>query len=196
MCQIGILEGTGESVVASAYTVSLLLPDTDTPINGVMAMIVREQGLEYLGFMGYNDDNMFVFAVADLLDPQHMARGPETVVVTGWLIDSGAPLRCRPPASPPPPADTPFEKCPWAWLTSEETQPVTVTQGGRSVNAPPNAINVQPEAYTEFAPDPAWTENGAAHVPRYGTYLVRLVSNPPSAADPERGWQVVARLAP
>lgn len=96
ICQIGILDGTDERVVASAYTASLLLPDTDYPTNGMMAMIVRDQGLEYLGWMGSNDGNTFVFPIDQLLDPQHMARGPETVVVTGWLIDSGAPV---PPAA-------------------------------------------------------------------------------------------------
>jgi len=195
-CQIGILDQTDERVVASAYTASLLLPDTDYPTNGVMAMIVRNQDLEYPGWMGYNDDNTFTFPVDKLVDPQHMARGPETVIVTGWLIDSGAPLRWPPPAGSPPPADTPFETCPFAWLSRDESQPVTVTSDGRSVNPPPNAIRVQPAAYMEFAPDPAFAANGVAHIPRHGTFLVRLVSNPPSAVDPQRGWQVVARLDP
>jgi hypothetical protein len=195
-CAIGILDRTTEQVVATASTRSLLLRDTDYPINGVMAMIVREQGLEYLGWMGYNNDNTFVFAVSDLQDPQHMARGPETVVVEGWLVDAPGPFACPAQLSPPPPSDTPFGNCGGAWITRDEVQPVTVIPGGSAFTAPANAIRVPPAAYTEFALDPALEANGVAHVPRHGTYLVRLVSNPPSAADPQRGWQVVARLAP
>jgi hypothetical protein len=194
-CAIGILAGTTEQVVATAYTRSLQLPDTDYPTNGVMAFIVRDQGLEYLGWMGYNNDNTFVFAIPDLQDPQHMARGPETVVVTGWLIDTPGTFACPAQRSVPP--DTPFQTCPFAWLTKGDAQPVTVLSDGRhSITPPPNAIRVQPAAYLEFAPDPALEANGAAHLPRFGMYLVRLVSNPPSAADPQRGWQVVARLNP
>lgn len=195
-CQIGILDGTNERVVASAYTASLLLPDTDYPTNGAMAMIVRDQDLEYLGWMGSNNENTFVFAVTDLLDPQHMARGPETVVVSGWLIDTPGTFACPlQPASVPP--DTPFQTCPFAWLPMDEAQPVPVNpSGGGSITPPPSAIRVQPAAYEEFAPNPAFEANRAAHIPRFGTYLVRLVSNPPSAADPQRGWQIVARLSP
>ncbi len=193
-CLIGLLAGTTEQVVATAYTRSLLLPDTDYPTNGVMALIVRDRGLEYLGWMGYNNDSTFEFAIPDLQDPQHMARGPETVVVNGWLIDAPDTFACPAQGSAPP--DTPFQTCPFAWLTKDEAQPVTVLSDGRhSVTPPPNAIRVQPAAYLEFAPDPAFEANGAAHVPRFGTYLVRLVSNPPSAADPQRGWQIVARLS-
>lgn len=194
-CQIGTLDGTGERVVTSAYTASMLLPDTVYPTNGVMALIVRDPGLEYLGWMGYNNDNTFVFAVTDLQDPQHMARGPETVVVAGWLVDTPGAYFCPAQRSVPP--DTPFQTCPFAWLTLDEAQPVTVNPGGgSSVTPPPNAIRVQPAAYEEFAPNPAFDANGASHVPRFGTYLVRLVSNPPSAADPQRGWQIVGRLNP
>jgi hypothetical protein len=183
-------------VFASGYTASLLLPDTDFPTNGLISLLVQAEGLEYLGYMGYNSDNTLLYRVGDLPTMELAPRGPMTAVVSGWLIDSGAPLRCAPPSSPPPPADTPFENCPLAWLTSDEVQPVSVTDDSRSVNDPPNAVRVQPEAYMDFAPDPAFEANRVAHVPRYGTYLVRLVANPPTAADPERGWQVVARLAP
>lgn len=86
--------------------------------------------------------------------------------------------------------------CGFAWITRDEAQPVSVIPGGSSITPPPNAIRVQPAAYMEFAPDPAFEANGVAHMPRHGTFLVRLVSNPPSATDPQRGWQVVARLDP
>jgi hypothetical protein len=146
--------------------------------------------------MGYNDDNTFVFRVDQLLDPQHMARGPETVIVRGWLIDVPLPLACPLEPLPTPPPDSPFERCGYAWVTTAEIQPVTVTANGSSFAAPPNALRVQPAAYTEFASDPAFEANDVAHVPRFGTYLLRLVSDPSSASNPGRGWQVVARLDP
>ena len=143
-CAIGILAGTTEQVVATAYTRSLLLPDTDYPTNGVMAFIVRDQGLEYLGWMGYNSDSTFVFAIPDLQDPQHMARGPETVVVRGleptvgrrpaaWLADrrpteplgtntaggSMAPVKSRQDVRKLPPIDR------WSWTKSFGARVVT-----------------------------------------------------------------------
>ena len=193
-CPIGLLGGTNERVLATTYTASQLLPDTDYPTNGVMALIVRDQGLEYLGYMGYNDDNTFVFRVDQLLDPQSGPRGPEMVIVTGWLVDSALPFPCPTVDGPP---DTPFETCGAAWVTTKETQPVIVSPGGTASVVPPrSAVRVQSEAYTEFAADPAFEANGVAHIPRLGTYLLRLVSNPSSASKPSRGWQVVARLDP
>jgi hypothetical protein len=136
--------------------------------------------------MGYNDDNTFVFRVDQLLDPQHMARGPETVIVRGWLVDSGPPIPCPSTSSP----------CGSAWVTSAAVQPVTVNGNGYAITPPSNAVSVQGDAYTEFAADAAFEANGVAHVPRLGTYLLRLVTNPSSASNPGRGWQVVARLDP
>ncbi len=193
-CSLGTLEGTAEQVVASRYTKSQLLPDTDYPTNGVMAMLVRKDGLEYLGWMGYNDDNTFNFTVDELRDPQHMARGPETVIVSGWLIDTpGAECPAHPTTAPP---NTPFVNCPWAWLTADEEQPVSATSNGTTISPPPHAIAVQPGAYAEFAPDPQAEMPGLSDAPRQGTYLVRLVSWPVSSERPARGWQVVGRLDP
>ena len=133
--------------------------------------------------MGYNDDNTFVFHVDQLLDPQSGPRGPETVIVTGWLIDAPLEFACPLQSNAPPPPDTRFQTCGFAWITSSEVQPVTVTGNGSSFEAPPNALRVQPAAYTEFAADPAFEANGVAHIPRLGTYLLRLVSNPSSGHE-------------
>jgi hypothetical protein len=116
------------------------------------------------------------------------SRPPSYDAVCGERSPVRRSAQCRP---------TPLPDIPFAWLTKDEEQPVTINPNGNSsIAAPPNAIRVQPAAYLEFAPSPAFEANGAAHVPKYGTYLVRLVSNPLSAADPQRGWQVVTRLAP
>ena len=192
-CDLGTLEGTDERVTASGYTSTLLLPDADFPTNGVMALVVRTNGLEYLGWM---DRGGLVASFANLLD-SGQPRGPLTYIVSGWLIDTPGAYACPAQVYVPPP-DTPFQTCPWAWLTRDRVQPVTVNpDGGSSMAPPPNAIRVQPTAYSEFAPDPQPEPGGGANQPRFGTYLVRLVTNTSSTdALPERGWQVVARLSP
>ena len=197
LCAIGTLVGTNERVEASAYTASMLYPDTDFPTNGVMALLVRGEGLEYFGYLGYNASNGFTLPVASLADPMEMNHRPLIVfVVTGWLVDSGTlPLRCPAQGVPPPP-DTPFGNCESAWLTADAVQPVTATASGISVVPPPGGIRVQAGAYTGYAPNPATEPDGIAHVPRRGTYLVRLVADPRPGADPAMGWQVVARLDP
>jgi hypothetical protein len=115
--------------------------------------------------------------------------------VTGWLVDAGL-VRCPAPIAPLPPADTPFAACPWAWATASEVQPVEATASGLAVTPPVGAVQVQPNAYADFAPDPAQAVDGAGHVPRAGTYLLRLVQDPRPGANPKTGWQVIARLAP
>jgi hypothetical protein len=194
-CDFGTLDGTTERVFADAYTASLLLPDTNYPTNGVMAFTVRADGLEYIGYMGSVDGSDYVATLADLQDPMHLARGPETFIVSGWLVEEG-PIPCPAPPSPFPPQDTPFETCPAAWLTQDEVQPVSGTATWIPVTEPANAIRVQWGAYGTFAPDPSSAAFPSATEPRFGTYLVRLVTNTAIGPNGPRGWQVVARLAP
>ena len=75
-------------------------------------------------------------------------------------------------------------------------QPVQRSGAGFSLVVPPGAIRVQPGAYDAFAPSPASEPDGVGFVPRQGTYLVRMVSNPPGGRPAQTGWQIVARLAP
>jgi len=195
-CNIGTLEGTNETVVASAYTASMLAGDSGFETQGVLAVTVRQDGLEYLGYMGYNTDNSFAFQPSQLTSPDYLNHvSLLTVVVNGWLVDSGSAIRC-PLALPQPPADTPFFNCPWAWVTANDVQPVTSTASGLAVTPPTGAVQVQPNAYAEFAHDPATPADGLGHVPRAGTYLLRLVQDPRPGASPQTGWQVVARLNP
>jgi len=121
-CTIGTLEGTNETVVASAYTASMLAGESGTTV-GVLAVVVRQDRLEYLGLMGYNTDNSCAFQPSQLASPDLHYHVPLiTVTVTGWLVDSGS-VRCPAPIAPLPPADTPFAACPWAWATASEVQP-------------------------------------------------------------------------
>lgn len=192
-CDFGSLEGTTEGVKVSAYTASLLLPDTDYPLNGAMALEVRPDGLEYLGYMGSLDGRDFNAAVTDLTNMSQMPRGPMTVIVSGWLV-AGPPVPC-PQQNPAPPADTPFEPCPGAWLTGDMVQPWTVTPTSISMTPPAMGVRVQYGAYGQFAPDPAAQPDGTV-APRFGTYLVRLVTDTTIGPDGPRGWQVVGRLDP
>ena len=175
-----------------------MLPrEADARTQGVLAVVVRQDGLEYLGGMGYNTDNTFAFQPSQLTDPLTLNDAPLlTVVVNGWLVDTGAAVPCPAPASPLPPSDTPFAICPWAWVTASEVQPVSRTADGGSITPPVGAVRVQPGAYQEFAADPATASDGVGHVPREGAYLLRLVQDPRPGANPQTGWQVVARLDP
>jgi hypothetical protein len=188
-CPLGTLDGTEERVVASPFTASLLLPDTDYPVNNVMAMTVRDDGLEYLGWMGYVNGTSFNATLADLADPRSQARGPETVIVSAWLV-ANPPIPCPAPLDPMPAADTPFQACPGAWLTP--TAEVPWTSNSVDTNGPADGVRVQWGAYADFAPGAVSTSGE----PKYGTYLVRLVTNTAIGPDGPRGWQVVGRLSP
>jgi len=195
-CTIGTLDGTNETVVASAYTASMLAGESGET-EGALAVVVRQDGLEYLGAMGYNTDNSFVYQPSQLASPDlHFHVPLLTVVVNGWLVDSGPAIRCPQTVVPLLLADTPFTTCPRAWVTAGDVQPVTSTASGLAVTPPTGAVQVQPNAYEEFAPDPAAPADGIGHVPRAGTYLLRLVQDPRPGASPQTGWQVIARLAP
>jgi hypothetical protein len=195
-CNIGTLQETNETVFSSTYTASMLPQEAGFQTQGVLAVVVRQDGLEYLGYMDYNTDNSFAFQPSQLTDPLVLNQVPlGVVVVTGWLVDSGT-VRCPAPITPLPPADTPFFNCPWAWVTASDVQPVTVTASGLGVTPPTGAVQVQPNAYAEFAPGAATPADGIGHVPRAGTYLLRHVQDPRPGASPPTGWQVVARLDP
>ncbi|MEI7745616.1 MAG: hypothetical protein WCK58_17910, partial [Chloroflexota bacterium] len=193
-CTLGTLDGTGERVLATGYTNALLLPDTDFPTTGVMALVVRETGLEYLGYMGYPDGVSFEAPVASFMDMSQVPRGPMVLITSGWLV-AGLPTPC-PAQLPPAPQDTPFEPCPPAWLAGEDVQPVVVSGGSVTYVEPDPGFHVQYGAYGDFAADPAYGPVGIAE-PKFGSYLVRLVSDTRvTEAEAPRGWQVVGRLSP
>ncbi len=192
-CVLGSLDGTSESVFATSFTNAQLGQDSGGPLGGMLAYVVRETGLEYLGRMGYYNGAGFEFPISGL-DASSGARGPMVVVARGWLV-AGLPVPCPMPLPGTPP-NTPFEGCPPAWLTQDEVQPVEGTIGAHKIHEPAVAIHVQYGAYGDFAPNPDNTADGLTQ-PRYGTYLVRLVfdtSQPEAAA--QHGWQVVGRLDP
>ena len=199
LCQIGTLDGTPEKVLATLYTASMLPSEPDFMTTGVLAVSVRQDGLEYLGYAGYNTDNSFYFKPAELTTSDFLNHAPlMTVVVKGWLVDGG-PHSCPAVPGSADLTDTPFEACPEAWLAPNSYQPVSTKGGAVTITAPVGAVRVQPEAYSEYAPspslDPSLEPIGVADVPRSGTFLLRLVQNPESGSH-QPGWQVVARLDP
>jgi hypothetical protein len=199
LCQIGTLDGTPEKVMATSYTASMLPSEPDFMITGVLAVTVRQSGLEYLGYAGYNTDNSFYFTPAELATSDFVNHAPlMTVVVKGWLVDGG-PHSCPAVPGSADLTDTPFEACPDAWLAPNSYQPVSTRGGSVTITAPVGAVRVQPEAYSEYAPSPSPEPSlepiGVADIPRSGTFLLRLVQNPESGSH-EPGWQIVARLDP
>ena len=188
-CSIGILDGTPEQVVTTPYTVSQFVPGDDVPTHNVLALVVRADGLEYLGF------GAVPLPLAELADPLVTNGLPLQVhPVTAWLVGEG-PVPCASFASAPP-ADTPFDACGGSWLMASAQQPVQRDGVGFSIVVPRGAIRVQPGAYDAFAPSPAPEPDGMGMVPREATYLVRMVTDPRPGANPPTGWQIVARLAP
>jgi hypothetical protein len=65
-----------------------------------------------------------------------------------------------------------------------------------SVAPPSDGVRLQPAAYAEFPSARAGEDEGPGHVPRLGTYLVRMVPDPQPGANPPSGWQLVAWLEP
>ena len=188
-CSLGVLEGTSEQVVATPFVVSQSVPGDDAQVWGVLALLVRPTGLEYLGEGGVP------LPLSELADPLITNGIPLQVhPVEAWLVGEGA-VPCASFVHTPP-ADTPFDTCGGSWLTASSQQPVQRNGAGFSHVVPRGAIRVQPGAYDEFAPSPAPEPDGVGFVPREGTYLVRMVTWTPPGGKAEMGWQVVARLAP
>ena len=195
-CDLGTLAGTDERVFATGYTTSLLAPDMTGPLDGATAMVVREGGLQYLGWLGWSDPLGYETTVQDLMDLASKPRGPMVTTVKGWLV-AGLPTPCPAPSEPLG-EDTPFDWCPPAWLTRDEVQPVTGTGGSSGVREPEVAVRVQYSAYGTFAADAARDPGSGLVSPRFGTYVVRLVTDTRTgdADSGTKGWQVVGRLDP
>jgi hypothetical protein len=193
-CVLGHLDGTNEPVFAASYTMALMPPDYDYTSNRVMAFVVESTGLQFLGYIGYHDGVSFEFPMSSLTDLTQQPRGPMVVAVRGWLV-AGPPMPCPAPLPGTPP-NTPFVGCPGAWLTPDAVQPWFWNGDQIGYRQPDRALLVQYGAYRDFAPNPVSGSDGFTE-PRYGTYLVRLVTDTrePEATAP-RGWQVIGRLDP
>ncbi|HYN55852.1 MAG TPA: hypothetical protein VES03_01520, partial [Motilibacterales bacterium] len=195
-CDLGTLSGTGERIVVTGYTGSLLAPDMRGPLDGPMALIVREHGLQYLGRLGWSEPLGYEATMAHLVDLAGGPRGPMVTTVKGWLV-AGLPTPCPAPFEQLG-EDTPFDPCPPAWLTREEVQPVTNAGGAITIREPEAGVRVQYSAYDSFAPDAALAPASGLAAPRYGIYVVRLVTDTRTgdADSGTKGWQVVGRLDP
>lgn len=183
-CQIGRLAGTSDTVIATRYTRSLKANPGPAATN-VIAIRVLATELEYLGWMGTGSTGD---ATATLDELKTIAagppQGPVVLVVSAWLGTSG-PLPCPSVPGSPPPPDTPFGNgCPSSWLAA--------SGDGTGFTMPPGGVPVQFGAYLDFAPGATADSRG----PKFGTYVVRLVTDTRQGAEGPLGWQVVARLNP
>ncbi|HEY4752199.1 MAG TPA: hypothetical protein VIH37_02870, partial [Candidatus Limnocylindrales bacterium] len=186
MCILGALDGTREDVYASGFTAALANPDSLHP-RGTIALRVLAGGLEYLGRLGNARDPDFQVSPDVLAASIQQDDVLQVFVVDGYLGTSGA-VPCPLVPGSPPPENTPFQRCPWAWLGPTAASGHTANE----VFLPADAVQVQFGAYRDFAPG----ATAASFDPKFGTYLVRLVTDTRQGANGARGWQVVARLAP
>jgi hypothetical protein len=202
LCSIGQLVGTSERVRATAYTASLLLPDTDFPTHGVLTLVVQPEGVEYLGFLGLNngvnDSGVFpIAALRDALVGSSFSRGPLTAIAKGWLVGDSYPCPGAAPGLTTPPPDTPFvdPNCPSAWLTPVAEQPMHISGNTTAFTDPTDGVTLQVGAYERFAANPEYRDD-IGPVARFGTYVLRQVQDHPDQPDTQRGWQMVGRLDP
>lgn len=183
-CQIGRLAGTSDTVIATRYTRSLMA-NTGPAATNVIAIRVLATELEYLGWMGTGSTGD---ATATLDELKTIAagppQGPVVFTVRAWLGTSG-PLPCPSAPGSPPPSDTPFGNgCPSSWLAASSE--------GTGFSMPADGVPVQYGAYQDFAPG----ATADSRDPKFGTYVVRLVTDTRQGSDGPRGWQVVGRLYP
>ena len=184
-CPIGDLVGTAERAFATSADAAYLDPARTQDTTGHLALTVRGDGLDWLGPFAYASDNGPVFAVADLLTHRDFRSSPGTLfVVRAWLVDDRGAARSCPVRATPAPAG--FDAgCQISWITADRTLAVGGPLEG--------AIEVQQDAYVQFAPDPALTpETSPSSEPRFGTYVLRLDSSQPGSGN----FKVVARLDP
>lgn len=183
-CDMGALAGTTEHVVATSANASYLIPGRTTDTEGRLALTVRADGLEWVGRLGYAEDNGVVVPLADLLTRRYVHENKGTLfVVRGWLVDDSGMSRPCPLLPSPVPSGT--GGCQNSWITADRTLATDRPLDG--------ALVVQSDAYRRFASDPAITpDSSPSSEPRFGSYLLRLVSNQFGATN----WEVVSRLDP
>ena len=160
------------------------------PIEGVLALLVDE--FERVTFVGRDLPDRITSSLNEVsvLDLGSVALD-EIRVVPAWLTGIVAPISCGPPDPGTYIADLPGRGCANpTWLAPD---PMPVDPNGYRI--PDDWLQVQSNAYLDFAPNPAGT-NGAAE-PRAGLYVIakRLEgSGCPDNAPPCWQWEIVGRI--
>ncbi len=185
LCAFGRLDGTIEDLWASPYTITLASLGSGPPFTGTFALRVLPAGLEYLGPMGTGGTGDVTATLDDLTTlAAGPPQGPVVLVVSAWLGTSG-PLPCPSAPGSAPPPDTPFGTgCPTSWLAPSNE--------GADFSVPTGSVPVQYGAYHDFAPG----ATADSRDPKFGTYVVRLVTDTRQGTDGPLGWQVVGRFSP
>jgi len=173
--------------------------DSSGSVTGIFALRTRAvfpggiRLAEYVGTLTVPPTGGPAWFVQDLLEGAVSADGAYAAV-RGWLVRD--PLHPCPAVRNPPvvaygcPSDD--------WLSESEYQPL---QADGSSSGPPAAIYLSSGSYDKWAPDPApFGRDNVGVVPRYGTYLMWLVSDGcgPNAdcAPPPPRWRIVGRFNP
>ncbi len=182
ICDLGTIDdanGRPVTIVGNSDVQAALVIISAKPITAPMALHFPGDGtVELLGLLDTNGPDGLVWpATTDGVRDAKSGIAGDVIAVRGWMGWSGV-VPCPAPFDPSgatAPPDTPFDGCPWAWISA---QPVTQT-----------SIAVNYQAYQAYAnSDPSSTD------PVWGTYVLRLVVDPRPSQNGARGWQVVGRL--
>jgi hypothetical protein len=187
-CPVGELSGIEgpRTLVLAGPEVRAGLSHTPPPdpITGILALAIHgRSSVELLGVVDPEPSGSLL-RLATIPEVYSGTEAPlgHVIAVDGWL---GATRVICPTTTPGLPGDSPFEECATDWLVSFE-----MASGGPP---PSNAIRVQPDAFSEFAPLPG--RDAPTAVTLRGTYLLRLVADPRTTCSGNcRGWRMVGRL--
>jgi len=194
-----VLAGSGSVHVTPVGDIGPGPWDGSGPKTGTFALRTRAlepvdaHVAEYLGTLTVPPTGGPAWFVQDLREGAVTAEGAYAAVL-GWLVRD--PLHPCPAHLNPPvvaygcPSDD--------WLSESEFQPI---QPDGSALGPPAALYLSSGSYDRWAPDPApFGRDNVGVVPRFGTYLIWLVSdgcgpNTDCAPPPPR-WRIVGRFDP
>jgi hypothetical protein len=173
--------------------------DGSGPLTGTFALRTRTVAsvdahvAEYVGTLTVPPTGGPAWFVQDLREGAVNVEGA-FAAVRGWLVRD--PLH---PCASDPRAQVVLYGCPSDdWLSESDFQPL---QADGSSIGPPAAIYLSSGSYDAWAPDPApFGRDNVGVVPRYGTFLMWLVSDGcgPNAdcAPPPPRWRIVGRFDP
>lgn len=162
----------------------------ETPLEGAMVLSADDEGKVF--FLGRNPAEEIASSLSEIAYVDFDAMPLEEIrVVPAWLTGIVAPISCTPPEPGTYIAYLPGRYCgnP-SWLAPNS---IAVDPNGYTI--PEGWLQVQSNAYLDFAPSPAGA-NGSAE-PRAGLYVIakRLEgSGCPNGPPPCWQWQIVGRV--
>ena len=203
LCPLGQIENVQPRLAVSAEQVAAAAIDNagdlgtswthfSVPVRGTLLLFVDQTGgVEYLGRAAPNGDQLAwsAGAVKTQLDVNSQDLS-DVVLVNGWLtgVDFPAPCQSFPAQFPGLPDRNECGRD--SWIADE---PAVLTAQSEQ---PPSAIEVQPDAFADYAPDPT-ARTGASLLPQRAIYAVarRLYGQFCAPTSPCWDWFVVGRLS-